>query len=170
MGLDVTAYERAERISGHEPTDDDHDHGIIEAFAYAVFDRALDGMGDTVLDTRTGVDCLSAGYWRTGGDEATAQTSYAGYGLYRDRLARAVIGMEYRKLLNFIGQHGDAPYFDLLNFADNEGVIGPVAARRLADDFASTPVKFDEAWMNKFHDDLRDCFDLAADTGLALFG
>ena len=171
MGLDVTAYERAERISGHEPTDDDYDHGIIEAFTYAPFARSLDGMGELVdiPDRRFVPGCTSAGYWRTSGLEAFAQTSYGLYGRYRDALALAVLGTDYAGFSARVDEFAGCPFFDLLYFADNEGTFGPVASRRLADAYTSVPVEFDAGWMRVFHDDLRDCFELAADTGLVQF-
>lgn len=73
----------------------------------------------------------------------------------------------------------DSPFWELINFADNEGVIGTAASAKLARDFAEwqeraekyaekLPID-DEAWFLGKYADWRKAFELAADGGAVSF-
>ena len=59
--------------------------------------------------------------------------SYSGYNEWRDHLARMAVGMSAKKIW---ASGWKGPFVELINFPDNEGVIGPVVAAKLAKDFA----------------------------------
>lgn len=60
--------------------------------------------------------------------------SYGGYGDWRHELA-AIGGYEAEDAWH--GRVVSAPFVELVNFADNEGVIGPKTSAKLANDFAT---------------------------------
>ena len=59
--------------------------------------------------------------------------SYGGYNFWRDQLAQMALGMRAERVWSS-GWQG--PFVELIYFPDNEGVIGPVVAAKLAKDFA----------------------------------
>jgi hypothetical protein len=65
--------------------------------------------------------------------------SYSGYNAWRNWLA-TVAGFRSAKDCWERGKPGD-PFYELIHFADNEGVIGPVVAKKLAGDFAKHVAK-----------------------------
>ena len=162
MGLCTTAYEFAEHVPGHTASDDDWDNDIVRAWAYPEFRRALDGLVGRDENCAWGV---GGQYYRTSGRDVHTHTSYSGHFNYRGCLARAAHGMSYEAFCKRLDP--DMAFFDLLWFADNEGVIGPVASRRLADAYAALP-DIGEYWQSR-HEALGRSFELAADTGLVVF-
>ncbi|MBU8594050.1 hypothetical protein [Bacillus subtilis] len=89
--------------------------------------------------------------------------SYSGYGWWR------------RKLEEF---KGDTAFQELINFADNEGTIGPVVSKKLAKDFnehadaareyARTLGDTGEVWLY-LYDDWKKAFEMAAENGAVDF-
>jgi len=61
--------------------------------------------------------------------------SYSGYGAFREALCEAANGISIHEIWENELAHVNTPFFELLNFSDCEGVIGPVAAANLAQDF-----------------------------------
>ena len=61
------------------------------------------------------------------------------------------------------------PFVELIDFADNEGYIGPTVAAKLARDFAQHEASIlspeVEGWQAKLYRDWRHAFELAADNG-----
>jgi hypothetical protein len=107
--------------------------------------------------------------------------SYSGYNFWRDALARFAyydtrgLVLEAKSAAEFVWQHvTDGPFYELINFADNEGVIGPVCAAKLAKDFAdyqdrANPyAKMHPVWLG-LYGQWRRAFELAADGGAVRF-
>ena len=64
------------------------------------------------------------------------------------------------------------PFYELLNFADNEGTIGPEAAADLARDFAEHRERVRpelDDYFARTYDHFEEAFKLAAGTGLVMF-
>lgn len=94
--------------------------------------------------------------------------SYGGYNEWRRELA-ALIGEP--DLDAYWEQATSGPFYELLNFADNEGVIGPVASAKLARDFAEHDAKAADrgGWFYEQYRRWRHAFELAADGGAVDF-
>jgi hypothetical protein len=111
VGLSITAYSKASLLPKHERTDHCYDEHVI-AFAYSCFPRSYRGLADA--DVVTGENIGDRCY---------------------DMLSTAFLGVEATTVFKDPEQYVDAPFFELINFADNEGAIGPDAAADLVKDF-----------------------------------
>jgi len=182
VGLDITAYSRLKHLGQHEPDNSDegceydpktYDRVHIQAYAYDDFPQSFRGI--PVLGTEasnSGHIFLEGGCY-----ELTAETethafragSYGGYNRWRADLARQ---------FNPGPPHAEnGPFFELVWFADNEGSIGPEAAKDLLEDFRAyedryAPDVADAWWRDGYVARYRDwmrAFELAADGGLVDF-
>lgn len=90
--------------------------------------------------------------------------SYGGYNDWRDWLAR-MSGWESAKTTG--------PFYELIHFADNEGVIGPKVAAKLAKDFAEHADKAKQMAQDDFdlqrYQNWQRAFEMAADNGAVDF-
>lgn len=171
MGLDITSYSKLQRIGKHfeGPWCSDYDGQHIQAFAYAAFPRSLRGVPYLAPEvSRDGTEFLAGGCYQT--TEATktypfSAGSYVGYGLWRADLAE-----QFNP-----DADPEGPFFELIYFADNEGVIGPEAAADLLADFREHAERYlspgeqaGEYYRDRYRDWTR-AFELAADDGLVVF-
>lgn len=183
MGLDITAYSRLMYV-GHCPDRDEDDHGYdpdtydrkhVEAFAYADFPHAL--MGIPNLRPLAGFG--NAKFVTAGCFAVTEKTeahafragSYGGYNHWRADLAERF--NPYRAGPNgTLPPSPEGPFYELIWFADNEGVIGEVAATKLLGNFRQFEVEYaashEDYDTERYRDWLR-AFELAADGGLVDF-
>lgn len=159
MGLDITAYSNLESV-GHTvlPWCEDEDH--IETYTYDSFPRSFKG----IAVTETSDDLLHGGCFRATEITETysfAAGSYGGYNRWRADL------QEQFNPNQLTGK----PFYELIWFADNEGVIGPEAAAELLHDFH----KYDASYFSsslrcrQVFDDFAKAAALAADHGLIQF-
>lgn len=101
--------------------------------------------------------------------------SYTGYGDWRHALCLAALGCPPLAVWNDPERYRGEPFYELIHFADNEGCIGPLAARDLADDFAwggedvRRALELRSTYSGAIYDDFAKAFDLAADTGVVIF-
>ncbi len=172
MGLDITAYRQLKLCNtlfdaDGEPIDETTHEPIsnyLKVFANSDFPGREEGLKDGGVYTYAEADeVLSMGYgyynrWR----ETLAKL--AGYPLTEHR---AQFGFTHRTHAAACWEGATGPFSELINFADNEGVIGPVVAAKLARDFTA----FDER-ANAVGDDfyrayreLKRGIDMAADGG-----
>lgn len=89
--------------------------------------------------------------------------SYSGYGWWRDELEAFA---------------EDEDFFELINFADNEGAIGTSVSKKLLNDFVSNyehakvfakSLRDDGEWWIKQYETWMKAFELAADDGAVAF-
>lgn len=178
MGLDVTAYSHLKHVGQHEkdPALNEGEPGGIhdwcyydnhvQAFAYDSFPQSFRGI--PVLGTK---QAGSASFFEGGCYERTSGTethgfragSYSGYNLWRADLQR-----QFNP-----GTDPESPFYELIWFADNEGSIGPEAARDLLVDFEQhadsyQPAQYEDYFREKYADWTR-AFRLAATSGLVRF-
>lgn len=99
--------------------------------------------------------------------------SYSGYNQWREQLCIAVNHITPRG----VWENRDSsevqsmPFYPLIDFSDCEGVIGSIAAQRLAGDFAKYQVRAERIggyFLEKYNEWRRAC-DLAADAGFIEF-
>jgi hypothetical protein len=141
MGLDITAYKGLSKLDvvydddgeplradTHEPIED-----YIKAWENPDFPGRIEGIEDgAIYAFEDAVACLGLGYggysqWR----DALAKlagyplTPYKSYGMVEHSHAAACWDPNGAK----------GPFCELINFADNEGTIGPVVCAKLLKDF-----------------------------------
>lgn len=158
MGLDIRAYSKLMPVGLHiDPSvewceNDDH----IAAYAYTAFPRSFRGVSVLAQDG----DFMHGGCFALT-DETESMGfragSYGGYNRWRAMMIEAFNPDQYE----------DGLFYELTFFADNEGTIGPDAARDLLADFAAMgdqSAQFGSNWA-----DFRAACALAADSGLVVF-
>lgn len=162
MGLDITAYEKVTLIRADEPgVDWDEEDGTDQLYSTHWPERA-DGLVDGVY--RYGGEVLG---FRAG--------SYSGYNRWREDLAK-LLGTTPEKVWS---DPKPGPFLELIAFADNEGVIGPVTSAKLARDFAeyagkaetfaaTLPLSDGPYWLGKYRSWQR-AFEIAAKGGAVKF-
>lgn len=172
MGLDITAYSRLKPVGKHgddwceESYDEDFNRVHVQAYAYDGFPQSFRGI--PILGTRT---VSNSSFIEGGCFAVTPETrshafragSYSGYGVWRDDLRRQ-FNPDTDPVL---------PFYELIWFADNEGCIGPEAAKDLLADFREhaaryAPRKYEDYFRTKYQDWMT-AFELAADGGLVDF-
>ena len=166
MGLDITAYRTAVFERAMRSDEDPDTLGNAFRFIYTVpaFAAQADGM--------------QSGFYRVpSGDAVHAfpAGSYSGYNHWREWLCRLVHAVAPSTLWHdTTGKYAGAAFFELINFADNEGVIGPKTSAKLAKDFAEWQDRADAAgaeargYLGLFND-FRKAFKLAAGNGCVKF-
>jgi hypothetical protein len=163
MGLDISVYENAVLTDPHEREDDCYDGAHVFTYIDDGFEHALGGL----LRDR----CYSV----SGKTQGFRAGSYSGYNAWREELSKAALGVEPSVVWNDHDRWCDKPFFELINFSDCEGVIGPTVAAKLALDFQqqSETVKPKLAavaeWYADMYETWQSAFELAADTGLVQF-
>ena len=165
MGLDITAYSQLEAVGVHVPSgewceDDNH----VGAYAYDSFPQSFRGL--PVLGTKDypGAKFLEGGCYAVTPDteyHGFSAGGYGGYNAWREDL---------QKQFNPT-REAEAPFYELIWFADNEGSIGPDAARDLLADFREHADRYvpQWSWAEAKYQDWTRAFELAADGGLVRF-
>ena len=156
MGLDIVAYQGLTKTDAEENIHVSHNE-----FGYN-------------SDLQTGwYDCEGESFHFRAG-------SYSGYNSWRRALCEAIHGVSdvefWKDEENFIGQ----PFYELINFSDCEGQIGPKVAEKLYQDFANPEnekkffdyckAKFETAYLEDLYqanwDDFKKAFEIARQGGL----
>lgn len=168
MGLDISAWRRLEPCA--EPSiDDDSFETVVSVFASKNFPGRTEGLADGYY---TGERCEALGPF--GGFKAG---SYSGYGAWREWLAKLA---EYPLGPDDAHPHAGGaweqsggPFWELINFYDNEGSIGPVVSAKLAADFAAWDERAKAAspdgWEHDRYKLWRLAFEWASDGGCVEF-
>lgn len=157
MGLDISYYGRAKFL---RESDGEWDWKGGEVYAYpnSDFPHHADG--------------LQAGIYKAESAGSFTAGAYGDFNTWRDQLA----GMAGYGTLEAAWALDDAgadrgPFWELINFADNEGMIGPTFSARLAADFAAWQAEAD-ALGGHFADRYRHwrkAFEIASDGGFVHF-
>ena len=190
MGLDISVISNIEPVElpeGMEKWSDEFydwegDHypsGLWTPYIDSNFPRQGEGLPDSEV-----VQSHGEGHsFRAG--------SYSGYNEWRNDLALAA---GYEGGAEEVWSRGDGgeygiPFEELINFPDNEGVIGPVVSEKLYKDFVDQEekiVKNIDEWYLKIHptkaynsddfkwfmskyNDWKEAFRLASDNGMVIF-
>lgn len=147
MGLDISA------LTGLKPVDGE---GENTWFIYINKDFPKQGDG------------LKEGYYEFDEEFEFRAGSYSGYNAWRDRLARLV---GYASAEDAWAKN-QGPMIDLINFADNEGVIGPEHCKKLHAEFVEWCDKArqitDDPWFFKSYKNWLKAFKLGS-LGCVLF-
>jgi hypothetical protein len=124
MGLDIVVYEKVQAVPfKHEYGEACYEADHIHVSSDQAFPRSLRGLE------------LGQCYMSLGNRYSFRAGSYSGYGSFRGHLCEAALGQDPETLWSNPQLYQDEPFFELLNFYDNEGCIGPEACADLAQDF-----------------------------------
>lgn len=97
------------------------------------------------------------------------QLSYGGYNNFRNELSLAALGIDANEVWNEVNHlRVDEDYpeaiYHLINFADNEGFIGPKAVKELSDYFKKENEKIVDNLPEEYHNILRGLVDCIHET------
>lgn len=172
MGLDITAYSGLKKLdvlfdADDEPVDKQTQQPIgnyLRVYTNDDFPGRAEGLEDlAVYSYEAARECFGMGY--------------GGYNRWRNELAK-LAGYpltEYTRANGTNYSHAAAcwqgaqgPFSELINFADNEGVIGPIVSAKLLRDFIDWDQRAKDNGDPSFYDvysRLREGLELAADGG-----
>lgn len=158
MGLDIAAYARLERDDSAVSDMDELTHVILERGELELTEKYYPG--------RTGG--LAAGRYRFADTMCFAAGSYPAYGAWRGWLACKTGWISAEQCWSSGAKTG--AFLELIDFFDNEGVIGAAVAAKLAQDFARFDhlVQTYERGYSLYRQFRRAC-EMAADQGAIVF-
>jgi hypothetical protein len=167
MGLDVIAFEWISKCSERPPVEDDSlmEWLLVGHLPSPKFWQSFRGLEEGVR------------YESLGESTSFRAGSYTGYNIFRAALCRAALGVEAIDVWKAPSAYRLSAFFELIEFADYAGTIGPLACADLGHDFAANADKvlaaFDESdhseWLREKYELWRSAFELAAGRGLVLF-
>lgn len=128
-------------LTEHHPHDFDacEDAGHLFAFAYRGFEASTRGLADHDRPVNLGqTKCIGGRcYLPTDATDRyeICDLSYRSFGAWRRDLSQAALGVAPETVWAAPTVWASRPFFEVINFADNEGTIGPEAAADLLADF-----------------------------------
>jgi hypothetical protein len=126
MGLDIAYFTNAQPIELPQDVEDlsswIHSNHAVQYYTLEGLEARLEGFPAGWLTA------TFAGGFRAG--------SYSGYGAWRNLLAQTILRVPSSDVWRSRRQFKGKPFVELIDFADNEGCIGPVVSAKLAKDFA----------------------------------
>jgi len=153
MGLDITVYQKIKKASEKKIKEDAYD---FEAFVIS------DCWKDRVKN-------LEYGQFYVGKSVGSHSTGYGSHRFFRDNLCD-VVGIP--KTWTEIDGDKTKPFYELINFADNEGCLDWEVSENLYDDFVNNREKalkvFGEDNMYNY-DAWTEVFRLGKDKGVVVF-
>ena len=182
MGLDISAYKKATfiRERGNREDGDEQWPAVTYLYANPDFPGRADGMQDGLYDvgghTRFGLEADRDKdhqlHFRAG--------SYSGYNAWREKLCWFALGLQPDAIWRGKDEkYAGKPFIELINFADNEGLIGPQTSAKLARDFQTNGEAIKEKakrelgpeadWFCNLYDTWQKAFELASGEGCVHF-
>jgi len=184
MGLDITAYRNLKRIKDIPRLP----NGRID------WDSVEDDMDKVILDINSDFPDQARGHIGPGVYKRPTKSedvrsfragSYSGYNGWRAFLCETVLGVSPQEVWKNPDDFMSKPFFELINFSDCEGYIGPIAAGVLFEDFVEHEAAFVKAveavksmdksyqwfWDGyiESYQDWKKAFRLASDGGVVKF-
>ena len=108
--------------------------------------------------------------------------SYGTYNGFRNILARAIYGVSAQTIWEHADSYEGRPFFEMIEFSDCSGCIGPEVSEKLYNDFVThrkTLIKYcldnfisdDESydWIMGTYDNFTKAFEISRDNGLVQF-
>lgn len=148
-----------------------------EEYAALPDDESRDAAADTLYRVRNilafaeRADGRPEGWYTAVGVMRGPSSSYSGYGYFREQIAIRALGVEPEAVWSDEGgQYKGKPFYEIIDFADNEGAIGPVTCAKLAKDFREHREAFlDSEWLTEY-DQMTACLEAAAEgAGFVLY-
>lgn len=172
MGLDVTAYRNAERVEPQPESDEEVDKLYDTANVFTVHnDKGFAARADGAQGGFYRGEPVShdASFGEYGGFRAG---SYGGYNQFREQLCQAALEVSPEAVWDDLDAYAGQPFFELVNFTDCDGAIGPTTCAKLARDFADgeeTVRPELEEWAQNTYRRFREAFEAAAGNGFVIY-
>ena len=171
MGLDIMAYGGLELLEVLSPAERDKKyHWSDDSVAYAYPETVT--MTEKHWPGRS-KNIVPGGVYKVNGAHISFRAgSYGGYNQWREWLCWLSLGCEPRVVWNNPDRYEGKPFYELINFSDCEGIIGPDVSRKLAQDFAEHQdhaVHDTQQWFVDKYADWRKAFEIAASGGFVDF-
>lgn len=176
MGLDITAYRKLAKVEGGRVNDD----GYAEDANGKLLPNARTFYDNTDFPGRIAPIEGRVPYTYEDADDVFS-AGYMGYGFWREELAKlagypltevSTYGITEHKHAAACWNGATGPFSELINFADNEGTIGSVAAAKLLQDFIEWDEKAQQVQTPRFYERysaMRKGLEMAADDGALRF-
>jgi hypothetical protein len=170
MGLDIVYYKNAKLAKEGQGVDSDGFQ--LDGFVTPWDNPSFPGRSE-------GVECGKT-YVASEGQHFGAG-SYGGYNNWREELARVAgyplidrerYGENLPSCAASAWQATEGPFWELINFSDCEGTIGPVVSAKLAQDFANWQQDADgspQPGFQRTYANFRKAFEQASDNGFVRF-
>lgn len=175
MGLDITAYSKLKVVDVVYDADGEP---IDPVTRESLFVSAADFAHIYVNpDFPERADALMRGYYLYGETLGFRAGSYSYYSRWREELAKLAgypgSSDSLYPCSSTVYEAFGGPFWELINFSDCEGAIGPKTSAKLAEDFAGFRKKLDGAVVSMgfvdTYDEFEKAFQLAADGGAVCF-
>ena len=163
MGLDILAFEKVTLTEEHPTEDEDGEYCGDRDNHYYITGGRLGGLQAQRCYDTSGQEM----HFRAG--------SYSGYSEWRNALSEVAVGVPADRAWNEPQKYSICPFYELIDFSDCEGVIGPSVAHKLARDFriqreTVRPRLEDKGeWYAEQYDLWQNAFALAAGEGMVYF-
>lgn len=161
MGLDIFAIEKAVRVSDDMEKDFD-ELGLDEGAVVRI----------CISPTFEAHDHLQNGIYLYQGSMDFAAGSYSTYNGFREELCVMVHKVYAEIIWKNPEIYKGSDFYELINFSDCEGVIGPTTSQKLAADFKKHRETYAlecNAWALEHYDDWTKAFELASNDGMVIF-
>lgn len=162
MGVDITAYSDLKKINAdYNDAGDIVDANTGEILDDAVYLYANEHFLDRAKD-------IEEGFYTYADSDTRLHLSYGAYNLWREKLSK----MAGYPTIEDAWNADNGAFWELINFADNEGLIGTQACIKLAKDFSdyeniansSIDVSFKDYYFC-----LKEAFEMASNNGAIVF-
>jgi len=161
MGLDIFAVEKARKVS--DEFNRDFETLDIEGEVVRVLVNTHFSAHDHLTD---GIYC------HEGKSISFGVGSYGTYNGFRDRLSKIAHGVNPNVIWKNPEIYKSSAFYELVNFSDCEGVIGPDTAGKLLSDFKKYREEFmseHDVWEGETYDNWIKALEIASNDGLLIF-
>jgi len=171
MGLDIAVYSKVFQVSDLPYVGEEID-----------WDKVDDTDGIVVVKNRLCDDLaadLAEGIYGSQKSWRFRAGSFSGHKAFKDFLSVTFIGVSADKIWADPEQYAAAPFVQLVNFSDCEGVIGATVSKKLYADFVVNEERFLTAtsmpgdlneWRRNCYSNWKRAFELAKDDGCIAIG
>jgi hypothetical protein len=164
MGLDVRGYSNIELVGsiseeGWEVICDCDDLLYIYSHNIEEFPEAAEGL-------------QAQGLYLYEDTESGRISSYSGYGMWRDTLSRAILGVPAEEVWDDPDAFAGKPFVELINFSDCDGKIGTRVCTKLYETFMKYDPRIDimdEDWFVDIYETFIMVFNLGRKNGCVEF-
>lgn len=164
MGVNIVALKNIRCVAS---LDDDTDiPDAVRVWNPALFETRADGL----------VEGRYAGEWPPDREHATLRSfSYHGYNHFRDLICLGALKVSSEEVWQNARAFEGKPFYELIDFPDNEGAIGPRTSAKLAKDFRAWAVTMSIAMSSLYPDGIRRygslmrAFEWASENGVVVF-
>lgn len=156
MGLDISVYKNLKLVALKDEYEGEYDDIDICVFV-------LDP------DWEDRIKNFKQGFYEAEFIHQGPTTAYSRHGVFRRQLC-AVSNVQIEDVWE--GKHNDIPFYEIIDFADNEGALDYEVAEKLYNDFINNREKFSEledGFMNKYDEWTETCKVAADNKGVIIF-